>query len=311
MLAGPLHTPTGAMPAGTPYGGSEATQRVAPGATQHLALGATPEATQRMGTGQADATRPVYGRPAEATQPVYGGGQWSVPGTGQPWTSPTTAPGGSTGPHDGVKGAGSRLVGTVKGWPRKVQLAAAGGLAVLLLIGAVALFSGDDEPAPPIVTALPTATAEAGPGVDMQEYSGKGLSVQVPKGWERRSGGVYVDYVDPAGDGRKVRILAEKWDGTSVAWAEFASRNLKSKPKVCAAPYNELSMTEQKLAGEQAAELEYTCGEGDSMRHGVWRGVAHDGKIYSFYLTSTDAKFAESKPIFDAMVKSFQLTGAN
>ncbi|WP_243421010.1 PsbP-related protein [Micromonospora globispora] len=210
-----------------------------------------------------------------------------------------------------MTGAGSRLVGTVKGWPRKVQLAAAGGLAVLLLIGAVALFGGGDEPTRPIVTTLPTATADAGPGVAMQEYSGRGVTVQVPKGWERKTGGVYVDYVDPADEGRKVRILAEKWGGTSMSWAEFASKNLKSKSKVCADPYNQLSMTEQELAGEPAAELEYTCGEGDAMRHGVWRGVAHDGKIYSFYLSATDAKFAESRAIFDAMVKSFQLTGAN
>ena len=307
-LAGPLHTPTGAMPAAMPYG---ATQRVTPDATQRLAQTAPPHATQRMGAGQPDATPAVYGRPAEATQPGYGGGQWSVPGTGQPWTSPPTSPGGAGGPLAGVAGAGSRLVGTVKGWPRKVQLAAAGGLAVLLLIGAVALFGADDEPTRPIVTTLPSATADAGPGVAMQEYSGKGIIVQVPKGWERKTGGVYVDYVDPEDSGRKVRILAEKWDGTSVSWAEFASRNLKSKSKSCADPYNLLSMTEQELAGEPAAELEYTCGEGDAMRHGVWRGVVHDGKIYSFYLSATDAKFAASRPIFYAMVKSFQLTGAN
>ncbi|RQW84245.1 PsbP-related protein, partial [Micromonospora globispora] len=310
-LAGPLHTPTGPMPGATPYGGSNATQRVAPDVTQRLAQTATPDATQRVGSGQADSTQTVYGRPPEAAQPGYGGGQWSVPGTGQPWTSPSTAPGGAAGPLGGVTGAGSRLVGTVKGWPRKVQLAAAGGLAVLLLIGAVALFGGGDEPTRPIVTTLPTATADAGPGVAMQEYSGRGVTVQVPKGWERKTGGVYVDYVDPADEGRKVRILAEKWGGTSMSWAEFASKNLKSKSKVCADPYNQLSMTEQELAGEPAAELEYTCGEGDAMRHGVWRGVAHDGKIYSFYLSATDAKFAESRAIFDAMVKSFQLTGAN
>ncbi|MEV6708755.1 serine/threonine protein kinase, partial [Micromonospora wenchangensis] len=59
------------------------------------------------------------------------------------------------------------------------------------------------------------------------------------------------------------------------------------------------------------AEFEYTCGEGDDKRHGVWRGVVHEGKVYSFYLTASDAKFAESKPIFDEMVKSFQLTGSS
>jgi hypothetical protein len=36
----------------------------------------------------------------------------------------------------------------------------------------------------------------------------------------------------------------------------------------------------------------------------------HDGRAYSFYLTSNDAKFEESRPIFEEMVRSFQLTAA-
>ncbi|MFC4148403.1 serine/threonine-protein kinase [Micromonospora mangrovi] len=319
-LAGPLHTPTGAMSAGGVYGGApEATQRIGgqADATQRIG-GGQADATQRIGGGHPDATQQVPFRAPEATQRIgggYAGNQWSVPGTGQSWTSPATAPtatgGGAVGRAKGVAG---QLVGTVKGWPRKLQLAVAGGVAVLLLIGAVVLFGGDDEPTRPIVTAPPTATAPAGPGVEMQEHTAKGITVQVPKGWDRQTGGLYVDFVDPADSGRKVRIIAEKWGGTSVSWAEFASRNLKAKSgtsKTCPEPYREVSVTEQKLAGEPAAELEYTCGEGDAMRHGVWRGVVKDGKVYSFYLSSTDAKFAESRPIFDAMAGSFQLTGAN
>ncbi|MFE9203628.1 protein kinase [Micromonospora sp. NPDC007230] len=328
-LAGPLHTPTGAMPA--PGAAPEATQRISPDATQRFGGagpeatqrfggGAGPEATQRLGgghpdatqrvdVGRPDATQRVYGRGADATQPVYGGNQWSVPGTGQPWATPPAAPadGGALGK---ARGAGRQLVGTVKGWPRKVQLAAAGGVAVLLLIVVIALNSGGDETPPPIVGTLPTATAEA-PPVEMQEVSAKDVTIQVPKGWERKTGGVFVDYVDPQDSRRKVRILAEKWSGTSTSWAEFASRNLAGNSKSCAKPYNELAMSEKTLAGKPAAEFEYTCGEGDSMRHGVWRGVVEDGKVYSFYLTANDAKFAESKPIFDAMAGSFQLTGAN
>ncbi|MCW3815308.1 protein kinase [Micromonospora sp. DR5-3] len=304
-LAGPLHTPTGAMP--VPGAAPEATQRISPEATQRFG-GAHPDATQRVGAGHPDATQPVYGRVVDATQPVYGGTQWSVPGTGQPWATPPAAPavGGAPGKAGGV---GKQLLATVKGWPRKVQLAAAGGVAVLLLIGVIALNSGGDEKPPPIVGTLPTTAAA--PPVEMQEVSTKGISVQVPEGWERKTGGVYVDYVDPQNSGRKVRILAEKWNGTSKSWAESASRGLRGNSKSCARPYNELAMSETTLAGKPAAEFEYTCGEGDSMRHGVWRGVVQDGKVYSFYLSANDAKFAESKPIFDAMAQSFQLTGAN
>ncbi|MFI5486555.1 serine/threonine-protein kinase [Micromonospora echinaurantiaca] len=314
-LAGPLHTPTGAMsppaapPTGRTYGGADATQRVGgpqqPDATQRVTWGVRPDATQAVPYAAApDATQRVGG--------TYGGGaQWSVPGTGQPWTTPAAAPAGSGGPVDRVRRVGGELVGTVKGWPRKVQLAAAGGLAVVLLIGAVALFSGGDDPAPPVPQAQPTTAAPAGPGVEMQEHSARGVRVMVPKGWEKATGGVYVDYLDPEDDGRKVRVLNEKFGGSSsMRWAEVAEGVLKGSKSSCVKPYNQIAMTEAELAGKPAAELEYTCGEGDAMRHGVWRGVVHDGRVYSFYLTSTDAKFEESKPIFDEMVKTFQLTDA-
>ncbi|WP_320065811.1 serine/threonine-protein kinase [Micromonospora sp. RTGN7] len=372
-LAGPLHTPTGAMPTPTPpaaptptppaartYGGSsDATQRVdaggAPEATQRVTYGSSPDATQQVpfgprpdavqqvpfgprpdavqrapfgvlpGTkrhpfggpdatqrvGPPDATQavPAYGTP-EATQRLggqYGGGQWSVAGTGQPWATPGTAPT----PADGGKPGGvGRIVAGVRGWPRKVQLAAAGGLAVLLLVAAVVLFSGGD-PEGPATPAAPPAPPAA-PVVEMQEHSTKGITVQVPKGWERKSAGVWVDFIDPEDGGRKVRILAEDWGGTSsLRWAETAERGLRTRSTSCPKPYNQLSMSEQKLDGQSAAEFEYTCGEGDGMRHGVWRGVVHEGKVYSFYLSATDARFAESKPIFEKMVTSFKLGGAN
>ncbi|MFI7425729.1 serine/threonine-protein kinase [Micromonospora sp. NPDC049836] len=309
-LAGPLHTPTGALPAG---GLPEATQRIAPDATQQLPHGAPPDATQPLyGRGRGvDATQPVYGRqlqPGGPDAPHPGAGnQWSVPGSGQPWATPAAAPAG--GPLGTAKGLGGRLVGTVKGWPRKVQLGVAGGVAVLLLVVVIALSGGDDKAPPPIVTSLPSGTAQAAPPVDMQEQTVKGVTLQVPKGWERNAGGVFVDFVDPRQDGRKVRILAEKWTGSSSSWAEFASRNLREKSKSCAKPYDQLAMTETTLAGQPAAEFEYTCGDGDTKRHGVWRGVVQGGKVYSFYLTANDADFAASRPIFEAMATSFKFGG--
>ncbi|MCM0676733.1 photosystem II reaction center PsbP family protein, partial [Micromonospora phytophila] len=305
-----LHTPTGAMPApagpattGRTYGGgSDATQRIG-----------SADTTQRIGTGTPGPAR--FGGQPEATQRIggtYGGGQWSVPGTGQAWTSPATAPGAGDagGPLGGVRGAGNQFVRTVKGWPRKVQVAVAGGLAVVLLIAAVALSGGGDEPPPAAPQAVPTTAAPAGVPPEMKEHVGKGVRVMVPQGWERKSAGDWVDYVDPQDDGRKVRILVEKFGTTSTRWAEVAENGLRTRAKSCVKPYAQIAMTENELAGKPAAEFEYTCGEGDAKRHGVWRGVVHDGKAYSFYLTATDAKFAESKPIFDEMVQSFQLTEA-
>ncbi|MFC8300474.1 protein kinase [Micromonospora orduensis] len=309
-LAGPLHTPTGAMPppgrpaVGRTYGGNA-------DATQRVDAGAHPDATQRVTYGnQADATQQVgYGGAPEATQRVggtYGGGnQWSVPGTGQPWTTQAPAGGGALGK---VRATGGQLVSTVKGWPRKVQLAAAGGLAVVLLITVVAL-SGGDDPAPSAPQAQPTPSAAAGPDVEMQEHAARGIQVMVPKGWKKATGPSYTDYIDPEDSGRKVRIITEKWSSSSARWAETAENGLKTRSTSCVKPYAQVSATETELASKPAAEFEYTCGEGDTMRHGVWRGVAQGGKAYSFYLTATDAKFAESKPIFDEMVRTFQLTG--
>ncbi|MGC4858036.1 serine/threonine-protein kinase [Micromonospora sp. DT41] len=309
-LAGPLHTPTGAMPStgrpavGRTYGGNA-------DATQRVDAGAHPDATQRVTYGsRADATQQVPYGGSEATQRVggtYGGGnQWSVPGTGQPWTTPSTAPGG--GALDKVRATGGQLVGTVKGWPRKVQLAAAGGLALALLLS-VLVFSGGDDPAPTTPQAQPSPSAAAGPGLEMQEHVARGIQVMVPKGWKKATGGSYTDYIDPEDSGRKVRIITEKWSSSSTRWAETAENGLKTRSTSCVKPYNQIASTETELASKPAAEFEYTCGEGDAMRHGIWRGVAQDGKAYSFYLTSTDTKFAESKPIFDEMVRTFQLTG--
>ncbi len=310
-LAGPLHTPTGAMPApgrpttGRTYGGNaDATQRVDagghPDATQRVAYGSQPDATQQVG----------YGGTPEATQRIggtYGGGnQWSVPGTGQPWATSATASGG--GALDKVRATGGQLVGTVKGWPRKVQLAAAGGLAVVLLLAVVVLTSGDDS-TPSTPQAQPSPSAPAGPAVEMQEHSGRGVQVMVPKGWKKATGGSYTDYVDPEDEGRKIRILTEKWTGTPTRWAESAQNFLRTKSTSCKKPYAQVALNEGESAGSPGVEFEYTCGEGGDMRHGVWHAVVNDGKAYSFYLSSSDARYGESKPIFDEMVRTFQLTG--
>ena len=57
-----------------------------------------------------------------------------------------------------------------------------------------------------------------------------------------------------------------------------------------------------------SAELEYVCGEGPEMRHGIWRAIVQDSRAISFYLTVPDGSFAESKIIYDEMVRSFTLS---
>lgn len=278
-LAGPLSSPTGAMPAPSrTYGG---------------------DVTQRLG-----------GHPGPA-DPTAGGAQWSVPGTGQAWASAPQPPAPAGGFADRARATGDQLVRRVKGWPGKVQLAVAGGLAVVLLIGIFALTSGDDSDIPAAPQTAPTSTAPAVELPELVEHSARGVQVLVPRGWEEKVGGLYTDYVDPEDSGRRVRVITEKWTSTSARWVQIAENGLKTRSTSCVKPYRQIAMDiDKELAGKPAAEFEYTCGEGPEMRHGIWRGVAHEGQSYSFYLTVTDARFEESRPIFDEMVKSFQLTTA-
>lgn len=278
-LAGPLQTPTGAMPSPSRAHGNDVTQRVG-----------------------------GYPGPAAATRSEA---QWSVPGTGHAWTT-TQSPAPTGGLVGRARATGGQLARTVKGWSGKVQLAAAGGLAAVLLIGFLVLTGGDDDTQTPTAPqAAPTSATPAADIPELVEHSARGARVLVPAGWQENTGGLYTDYIDPEDNGRKVRVITEKWNNTSERWAAIAEDGLKTRSTSCVKPYRQVALNvNAELAGKPAAEFEYTCGEGDSMRHGIWRGVAHEGKAYSFYLTSTDARFQESRPIFDQMVESFQLTGA-
>jgi hypothetical protein len=297
--AGSADVPTGAMP------------------TAGMAAGAMP--TSAMPT-SALPTGPM---------PNARAGRWvtTPPGGRGPLDTPTGAmPGASGGPGTvhvasggglgravaGARRAGGSLIQSIKGWPRQVQLAAAGGLALVLLVGVLVGSLGGDDPEP-----SPSVQAGKSPDVvpasfPTQTHNERGVSISVPKGWKRAAPkkAVYVDYTDPNDSGRRVRVLVEDFKGTSSRrWAEIAANGLRSS-KSCAKPFQQLGLTDEELAGKPAAQLEYTCGPDGSQRHGIWRGVVTDGKVYSFYLTTPAERFEESKAIFDTMVESFQLTNA-
>ncbi len=180
----------------------------------------------------------------------------------------------------------------------------AGLVAMLALAGIGAMtgwFSGAESSAPPNAGGSPAPTD--GPLIAVQEYRDRGIAVNVPKDWKRSGNGSYVDFTDPAG-GRKVRINVEDASGTAQRFFQTAETGLK-KPSICPSPYNRVALTDAKLAGRDGAELEYTCGSGAAMRHGIWRAVVVNGKAYHFYLTVPDAQFAASKVIFNEMVRSF------
>ncbi|MFI2275500.1 MULTISPECIES: serine/threonine-protein kinase [Catenuloplanes] len=233
---------------------------------------------------------------------VYGGGGGgSSRGTGG-------------GALDSAKRLGSQAVGTVRSWPRRTQaIAAAGTAAALILV--VVLFNlggGTEEPTPTPIAGNETTTSEpATPTIPVEQYANRGISVDVPAGWrvddaEQR---VYVDFTDPEDKGRRLRITVEN-GGDLDRFVTAAENFLADNPTSCPKPYTQVQRNPAEMSGVEAIELEYTCGQGDAGRHGIRRFVASGGKVYSFFLTTTEARFQESKPIYDQTVQTFTLTAS-
>jgi len=226
----------------------------------------------------------------------------------------TVVGGGAKGKLDGVlrgvKAGSARAVQTVQGWSRNKQLAVGGGtLGVLVLLILVISLSGGGGDDPPVQAASDNTTTQPA-AFETQDYKAKGITVKVPKGWTKKSAGLYTDFVDPQNNGRKVRILVEPGAAAPTRFAELAENNLQTKSKNCPDPYQRLAITDVQVGGRDGAELEYTCGDGDSQRHGVWRETTLNGKMYSFYLTCNESDFATSKAIFDEMAKTFTFASA-
>ncbi|MGW4941364.1 serine/threonine-protein kinase [Actinoplanes sp. NPDC004185] len=207
-----------------------------------------------------------------------------------------------------VRRTTDKAVTTVKGWPRNTQLAAGGGaLAVVLLLVLVVALSGDDDPGTP-PNQPPAANQVVPASFATQDYKGdKAVTVKVPKTWERAATGNWVDYINPEDKSTKVRVLVEKGSIPPRKFADTTAPGTLKKSKACPKPFKHLGTTDVEISGLPAAQFEYTCGEGDTMRHGIWRQTTTDGKMYSFYLTTTEAKFAGSKQYFDEMAKTFTL----
>jgi hypothetical protein len=202
---------------------------------------------------------------------------------------------------------GENALTTVRGWSRNKQLAVGGSAlgVVVLLVLVLSLAGGGNTAA--------TTTPQAGGGspvqasFDTQEYKDRGITVKVPKSWRRNASGNWVDYSDPADAKRKVRILVEASNGTPISFLGVAENGLKTRSTSCPKPYKRVSLDKTTIAGQDGAVLEYTCGTGESARHGLWGAVITGGHAYSFYLTTKESQFGESKPIFDEMIKTYAL----
>jgi eukaryotic-like serine/threonine-protein kinase len=201
--------------------------------------------------------------------------------------------------------------------PRWGQAAAAAGLVVVLVLG-VGMAAGwfSDSPAaapPPVAKASPSPSVPAFPTTEYRDD--RGFVVNVPTAWTKKAAGTtkpsYIDFVDPADEGRKLRINVES-ASTPEQYMETAEKNLKKGTANCPAPYTRIDLrtsTDIVIDSHPAAELEYTCGpDGDQMRHGLWRAFVLNGKAYSFFVSVQASRFADSKAIYQEMVRSYHLT---
>ncbi len=326
QAASSISTPTSGYPAPAPAssspGGSPApATQMLPPAGQGLPpdVQGFPAATQALppavrGMPQAPQAFPASPAAPGGWQPQqqFGGfqpppGQGLAPGQGWPsaqgW-QPGQPPAGT------LNRTGSGMAGKIKAWSGRTRLLAVGGLAVVVLaVTLVVLNMGGDSPKKtPVAVQSNQPSPTAQPSFPVEAYDDRGIVVNVPAGWDKSSAGSWVDFVDPGGAGRKVRILVEAAGTDPVKFMKTAESGLEKPKSSCIKPYKRVALRDNvQLAGQTAAELEYTCGEGDQARHGIWRAVLRDHKAYEFYLTVPESRFAESKPIFDEMVRSFKL----
>jgi hypothetical protein len=274
--------------------------------------------------GAAPGTGPIPSQPIPA-QGGYrpGGGRHAAPGAGDAGRNGAASNVARTAVHVIAQGATSaasaarpaarRGMDIAGRWSpvTKAACAVVGALLLLLsVLGITALIpSGGTGGQQRAMAPQPSAAA---PAFAVQEHKDpRGFTVNVPKDWTRKtSNSSFVDYVDPNDNGRRLRLNIEKATGTATGFAEVAEGQLKKNTGSCAAPYNRVGLrdgNDVKLGGQQAAELEYTCGSGDQTRHGIWRVVVQKEQAFQFFLTVPDSQFAASKPIYDEMVRSYRL----
>jgi hypothetical protein len=211
----------------------------------------------------------------------------------------------------GVRHFSAKAATTFRGLPPRGRMAVTAGAVVgLLLLGIVVgttLFGGSDPTRP---AAKPTAAPNQ-PLIPVQEYRDpKGVVVNVPAGWRQSPPrtGSYMDFIDPANAERWVRINVEKTgQPTGRAVLEAAAQRFKTPSGGCPG-YQQVQLSDVKLAGVDGAAFEYTCAPpGKAMRHGRWTAIVVNGMAYQMTLSVPAADFDSSKTIDDEMVRSFRL----
>jgi hypothetical protein len=211
-----------------------------------------------------------------------------------------------------VKSGVSGLLTRIKTWPPAARYGVPGGIAaVIVLIVVLSLTGGGGSGSAPTAAGKPSASSSPPkPDFPVQTFKDdRGMSVSVPANWKKQAASTYTNFVNPDDSQQRMRLNVESAGKSSAKqFLTGAERNLKNK--LCD-QYQRLGLTDIQLDGKPAAQLEYTCGSGDGLRHGVWAAVVDNGKAFHFYLTVPDQDYAEDLPIYQEMVASFKLTSSD
>jgi len=226
--------------------------------------------------------------------------------------APGTAAVGMPGPAPAGETGGSHAArSSLRFKPKPWMIAAAAGAAVLLLIVIIVAVASSGGGSPNNPQAHPRQTGDQPLIPAVQPYhDDRGFSVNLPRDWKKVANATYVDFTEPGDSTRRIRVNVENAGSTSSAFMDVAERNSLKNNRTCAAPYVNVARNQVKLGGHDATELEYTCGDGDHKRHGLWRATVVSGKSYHFYMSVPDSRFEESKAIYEELVRSFKFDRA-
>ena len=246
-----------------------------------------------------------HAAPAQVAEPTDPWGVAAAPAVVSPF-EPAPAPAAAP---PAAPGRFASLFARFGALPKGVRFGIAGGVAVVVLLaalGAGGAFSGGGTP----VTRATTRPSPPPPPFPVQVVSDdRGFSLDVPADWTKAgSAKSYYDFTDPQDSGRRLRVNVEAAGSTPKAFMQVVANILSKDGRKCPTPYATVALhTDVTLARRPAAELEYTCGSGSDMRHGIWRATVVGGKAYEFFLSVEDSRFAESKVIYDHAVSSYKL----
>jgi hypothetical protein len=239
-----------------------------------------------------------------------GAGRWVARGSARPEDVTAAEQTGGRDVLGTLRGAAERPWTAVRAWPRAVRFGALAAVVVLAVVLTIVSMTGGGGRRQTASTP-PTTRPTHGPSFPVQSFdNGRGIVVNVPQSWKESKprSGVYVDFLD-GNTTRKLRINVEASGNNPKQFLGVAEHGLE-RGSTCK-DYQRVALTNATLDGHTAAQLEYTCGDGASKRHGIWAATTIGGKAYEFFLTVPDADFTASKPIYDEMVSSVKLTPSN